>query len=66
MTPADLKTRREQLGLSQAGFARVLGVSVRSLQNWEQGHRGIPRFTADGIERALTRLERRTNASKTE
>lgn len=67
MTPDDLKRRRDQLGLSQAGLARVLGVSVRSLQNWEQGHRGIPRFTADGIERQLARLEakaRRDHASQ--
>ena len=30
---------REQTGLSQAVFARLLGVSVRTLQEWEQGRR---------------------------
>lgn len=30
---------REQSGLSQAVFARILGVSVRTLQEWEQGRR---------------------------
>jgi putative transcriptional regulator len=30
---------REQTGLSQADFARLLGVSVRTLQEWEQGRR---------------------------
>lgn len=30
---------RERLGLSQDEFATVLGVSVRTLQNWEQGRR---------------------------
>ena len=30
---------REQVGLSQSEFARLLGVSVRTLQEWEQGRR---------------------------
>jgi putative transcriptional regulator len=30
---------REQTGLSQPRFAALLGVSVRTLQEWEQGRR---------------------------
>jgi len=30
---------RESIGLSQVHFARLLGVSVRTLQEWEQGRR---------------------------
>ena len=30
---------RQKSGLSQADFARLLGVSVRTLQDWEQGRR---------------------------
>jgi len=30
---------REKTGLSQARFAALLGVSVRTLQDWEQGRR---------------------------
>lgn len=30
---------RFKLGLSQADFANLLGVSVRTLQDWEQGRR---------------------------
>jgi putative transcriptional regulator len=30
---------RERTGLSQTAFARLLGVSVRTLQEWEQGRR---------------------------
>jgi len=30
---------RESTGLSQSRFAQLLGVSVRTLQEWEQGRR---------------------------
>lgn len=30
---------REQTGLSQAQFAALLGVSIRTLQGWEQGRK---------------------------
>ncbi len=30
---------RERLGLTQKAFARLLCVSVKTLQNWEQGSR---------------------------
>jgi putative transcriptional regulator len=30
---------REEYGLSQTKFAALLGISVRTLQNWEQGRR---------------------------
>ncbi len=30
---------RESAGLSQAEFARLMGVSVRTLQGWEQGRK---------------------------
>ena len=32
-------TIRQRTGLSQAKFASLLGVSVRTLQEWEQGRR---------------------------
>jgi putative transcriptional regulator len=32
-------TVRARTGLSQARFAELLGVSVRTLQEWEQGRR---------------------------
>ncbi|MDP9008341.1 MAG: helix-turn-helix domain-containing protein [Pseudomonadota bacterium] len=35
----DVATIREKTGLSQARFAILLGVSVRTLQDWEQGRR---------------------------
>jgi putative transcriptional regulator len=33
------KEVRERLGLTQESFARLLCVSVETLQNWEQGRR---------------------------
>lgn len=35
----DPKRIREKLGLSQSKFAKMLGISVSTLQNWEQGRR---------------------------
>lgn len=35
----DVAAVRERYGLSQRRFAAMLGISVRTLQNWEQGRR---------------------------
>jgi putative transcriptional regulator len=35
----DPRQIRDRMGLSQKDFAHVLGVSVKTLQNWEQGRR---------------------------
>ena len=37
--PADVKALRSSLGQSQAEFALMIGVSVGTLRNWEQGRR---------------------------
>jgi putative transcriptional regulator len=37
--PVDVRAVRRRLGKSQAEFARMIGVSVSTLQNWEQGRR---------------------------
>ena len=37
--PSNVKTVREKLHLSQMGLASLLGVSIRTLQAWEQGQR---------------------------
>jgi len=35
----DVAALRDEYGLSQTKFAALLGISVRTLQNWEQGRR---------------------------
>ena len=49
--PADPRAVRERLGISQAAFARMFGVSVWTLRNWEQGRR-----RPEGPARALLRF----------
>lgn len=39
LTPSRIVAVRERSGLSQAQFARLLNVSVKTLQNWEQARR---------------------------
>ena len=46
--PADVKKIRASLNQSQVGFAQMIGVSVSTLRNWEQGRR-VP----EGPARAL-------------
>jgi DNA-binding transcriptional regulator YiaG len=36
---ADIATLRDFIGLTQAEFARAVGISVHTLRNWEQGRR---------------------------
>jgi len=42
---------RKSLSVSQAEFAMMIGVSVRTLQNWEQGRR-----KPEGPAKALLRV----------
>ena len=52
--PADVKAIRRTLGTSQSEFALMIGVSVATLRNWEQGRR-----TPDGPALALLRVAAR-------
>jgi putative transcriptional regulator len=47
----DVKKTRERLHMTQAEFATMIGVSARTLQNWEQGRR-----TPEGPAQALLRV----------
>ena len=35
--PPNVRSIRQRFSTSQSGFARMLGVSVDTIQNWEQG-----------------------------
>jgi putative transcriptional regulator len=54
INPPDIKTVREKLNVSQNEFALMIGVSVRTLQNWEQGRR-----KPEGPAKALLRIASR-------
>lgn len=47
----DLQAIRKRLGLSQSRFAAMIGVSARTLQNWEQKRR-----EPEGPAKALLRV----------
>jgi putative transcriptional regulator len=54
MTGADAKRIRERLDLSQTEFSMLLGVSLRTLQEWEQSRRE-PRGPAQALLRVADR-----------
>ena len=49
--PTDVKQVRARLGQSQEQFASMIGISVATLRNWEQGRRA-----PDGPALALLRV----------
>ena len=52
--PPEIKMVRESLHASQSEFALMIGVSARTLQNWEQGRR-----QPEGPAKALLRVASR-------
>ena len=51
---ASISRIREEMGLSQAQFARLMSISLRTLQEWEQGRRA-----PSGAARTLLEIARR-------
>ena len=53
VTAPDAKAVREQIGLSQSEFARLMRVSVKTLQNWGQ-HRRNPTGPAAALLKIMS------------
>ena len=53
VTAPDAKAVREQIGLSQSELARLMRVSVKTLQNWEQ-HRRNPTGPAAALLKIMS------------
>jgi putative transcriptional regulator len=54
VTTPDARAVREQTGLSQGDFAKLMRVSVKTLQNWEQ-HRRRPTGPAAALLKIVAR-----------
>ena len=57
MTPAELKTYRENLGLTVQWLADKAGVSHRSASYWESGKHKVPNDVAALVESVNTRIQ---------
>ncbi|OGR03514.1 MAG: transcriptional regulator, partial [Deltaproteobacteria bacterium RIFOXYD12_FULL_53_23] len=53
LSAPDAKTVRQEIGLSQSEFARLMRVSVKTLQNWEQ-HRRNPTGPAAALLKVVS------------
>ena len=58
LTDLNVKGLRERTGLTQADFSQMIGVSIRTLQNWEQGRR-----EPEGPAKALLRVVERNGST---
>jgi DNA-binding transcriptional regulator YiaG len=58
MTGEDLKSWREQWGITQAELARLLGTYQETISRWERGVRGIPSYLALALEALEHRLRK--------
>lgn len=58
MTPAELKTLRESLGLSQQWLADHADVRLRTVQYWEAGNSAVPDDVADMLDRIDLNINR--------
>jgi len=50
MTKEQIKQARQQLGLTQAAMAKVMGIGTRKWERWEGGHSPISQEGARLVE----------------
>ncbi|WP_425154859.1 helix-turn-helix domain-containing protein [Candidatus Palauibacter sp.] len=63
MTPREFRAARDRLGFSVAKLARMLGVSPRTVQRWQNGTHDIPGPAAALVRRLLRENEAPPNPS---
>ena len=57
MTGADLRQRRQALGLTQVALAELLHCSQHDLSRWESGAIRITALRAEWLDRRLCEIE---------
>jgi DNA-binding transcriptional regulator YiaG len=55
MTPAEIRSHREALGMTQGQIARLVGVDPRAWRSWEAGDRPFP-ASVELVLRAMTEV----------
>lgn len=53
MRPQDIKSVRQLTGLNQTDFAKVVGVSLTTVNKWERGHAQLKKENVKKIERLV-------------
>lgn len=61
MAPTKLKRIRKELGLTQAGLAKQLGVGQNAVARWETGARGI----SEPVARLVRRIRAEAREKRT-
>lgn len=60
----DLRKRRKALGLSQMELARLVGVSLLTIQTWERGVSEPKPENREKLEQVLNELEEKCKANR--
>lgn len=63
-TKRGLASIRKMLGISQRAMARLLGISTRSIQSYEQGWRAVPVLVQKLADFYLALKQRKVTANK--
>ena len=62
MTPERIKETRKELGLSQEGLARELGISAATVNRWERGRNQPGQMAMQLLERLARKAARTQEA----
>lgn len=56
----EIKEARLAAGLSQAKMSEILGIPIRTIENWESGRRNPPKWAKKLIVKELERIAKET------